>query len=96
VGRRIDILVPVIELSKQFGAIEGAELMLYVFDARGAPVLSRQKKLTIPPHAAADSVVQQKLNLPPGKYVAKVLLRAVDSLAFAKEPFQIEASQPSQ
>jgi len=95
-GRRIDLLVPVVDLSRQFGAIEGAELMLFVFDAHGVPVLSRQKKLTIPRNAAADSVVQQKLDLAPGKYVAKVLLRAGDSLAFAKEPFEIEGSQPSQ
>jgi VWFA-related protein len=90
VGRRIDLLVPLVDLSRQFGAIEGAELMLFVFDVHGVPVLSRQKKLTIPPNAAADSVVQQKLDLAPGKYVAKVLLRAGDSLAFAKEPFEIE------
>jgi len=95
-GRRIDLLVPVVDLSREFGAIEGAELMLFVFDTHGVPVLSRQKNLTIPRNAAADTVVQQKLDLAPGKYVAKVLLRAGDSLAFAKEPFEIEPSQPSQ
>ncbi|HEX7139979.1 MAG TPA: VWA domain-containing protein [Vicinamibacterales bacterium] len=96
VGRRIDVVVPVIQLSKQYGAVEGAQVMLYVFNASGVPVVSSQKTFAIPEHAAADNVIQQKLDLVPGNYVAKVLLRAGDSLGFVKKPFEIEAAQPTQ
>ena len=95
-GGRVDVVVPVIQLSKQYGAVEGAKVMLYVFDANGIAVLSSEKTFAIPAHAAADRVIQQKLDLPPGNYVAKVLMRAGDSLAFAKEPFEIEAEAPAQ
>lgn len=95
VGRRIDVVVPVIQLSKQFGVVDGANVMLYVFNSKGVPVLSREKKFAIPANAAADLVVQQTLDLAPGSYVAKVLMRAGDSLAFVKQPFAIEADQPS-
>jgi VWFA-related protein len=96
VGRRIDVMVPLIELSQQLGGVDGATVMLYVFNARGVPVLSSEKRFTIPQHAEADRVVQQKLDLAPGSYVAKVLLRADDSLAFAKQPFEIAPEeQPS-
>ncbi|HEV8434962.1 MAG TPA: VWA domain-containing protein [Thermoanaerobaculia bacterium] len=96
VGRRIDVVVPVIQLSKQFGAAYGANVMLYVFNSKGVPVLSREKKFEIPAQAAADLVIQQTLDLAPGSYVAKVLMRAGESLAFAKQPFEIGAAQPSQ
>jgi hypothetical protein len=100
VGRRIDVVVPVIQLSKQFGAAYGANVganvMLYVFNSKGVPVLSREKKFAIPANAAADLVIQQTLDLAPGSYVAKVLMRAGESLAFAKRPFEIGAAQPSQ
>jgi VWFA-related protein len=96
IGRRLDVIVPVIQLSKQLGAVDRAQVMLYVYDANGVPVFSSGKTFTIPKHAAADRVIEQKLDLRPGSYFAKVLLRAGDSLAFVKEPFQIEASQPSQ
>ena len=89
VGRRIDVIVPVIQLSKQYGAVDGAEVMLYVFDSEGIPVLSSEKKFKIPEHAEKDRVIQEKLDLPPGSYVAKVLLRIGDSLAFVKESFEI-------
>jgi VWFA-related protein len=95
-GRRLDVLVPVIQLSRQLGAVKGVQAMLYVFDSKGVPVVSRQKTFTIPQRAAKDRVIEQKLDLPPGNYVAKVLLRAGDSLAFVKEPFEIGADQPSQ
>jgi len=93
---RINVLIPVIDLSRQFGAIEGAKVTLYVFDASGVPVVSREMSFAIPEHAAADRIFQKKLDLAPGSYVAKVLLRVGDSLAFAKQPFELEAPQPSQ
>lgn len=96
VGRRIDVTVPVVQLSKQLGPVDPAVVMLYVFDANGVPVSSREKKFAIPEHAATDRVIEQKLDLAPGSYVAKVLLRAGDSLAFVKQPFEIEKDQPSQ
>jgi VWFA-related protein len=87
--RRLDVMVPVVQLSKQLGAA-GAQLMLYIFNADGVPVHSSVATFAIPEHAAADRVVEQKLDLVPGKYVAKVLLRVGDSLAFVKKPFEIE------
>ncbi|HEY2322304.1 MAG TPA: hypothetical protein VGJ82_05500, partial [Thermoanaerobaculia bacterium] len=95
-GGRVDVVVPVMQLSKQYGAVEGAAVMLYVFDSKGIAVLSSEKTFAIPEHAAADRVIQQKVMLAPGNYVAKVLMRVGDSLAFAKEPFEIEADQPAQ
>lgn len=89
VGRRLDVRVPVIQLSNQLGAVDGAQVMLYLFDANGVPILSREKTFTIAEHAATDRVMQQKLDLAPGKYVAKVLLRVGDSLGFVKQPFEI-------
>jgi hypothetical protein len=89
-GRRVDVIVPVIQLSKQFGAVDRAKAMLYIFDAKGVPVSSTEKTFAIPKDAARDRVIQQKLDLAPGSYVAKVLLRVGDSLAFTKEPFKIE------
>jgi len=96
IGRRIDVIVPVIQLSKQLGAVDGATVMLYVFDTNGVPVVSSEKTFKILEHAAADRVIEQKLVLGPGSYVAKVLMRAGESLAFVKQPFEIEADQPSQ
>ena len=92
----VDVIVPVIQLSREYGAVDGASVMLYVFDSKGIAVLSSEKTFKIPEHAAADRVIQQKLDLAPGNYFAKVLMRAGDSLAFAKEPFEIEAGQPAQ
>jgi VWFA-related protein len=96
VGRRIEVLVPVILLSRQFGSVKGAQALLYVFDSKGVPVVSRQKTFTIKQHETVDSVFRQTLDLAPGSYVAKVLLRVGDSLAFVKKPFELKASQPSQ
>ena len=92
VGNRIDVIVPAIQLSKQFGAVDGAQVMLYVFDAKGIPVVSSEKTFAIPEHAEVDRVIQQKLELAPGNYLAKVLLRIGDSLAFVKEPFEISGT----
>lgn len=86
---RVEVIVPVVQLSKQFGAVDGAKVMLYVFDAKGIPIVSKEKTFAIPKHADRDHVIQQKLDLPPGSYVVKVLLRVGDSLAFVKEPFVI-------
>lgn len=88
VGHRLDVMVPLIQLSKQLGAVDG-EVMLYLFDTKGVPILSREKTFAIAEDAAEDQVIQQKLDLAPGKYVAKVLLRAGDSLGFVKQPFEI-------
>lgn len=95
IGRRLDVIVPVIQLSEQLGAVDGVQMMLYLFDANGVPILSREKTFAIPEHAAADRVIEQKLDLPPGKYVAKVLMRVGGSLAFVKQPFEIGREQPS-
>jgi VWFA-related protein len=89
VGRSIEVLVPVVQLSRQFEPVKGAQVMLYVFDSKGVPVVSRQKTFTIQQRASVDSVFRQTLDLTPGSYVAKVLLRVGDSLAFVKKPFEI-------
>jgi len=96
VGRRIEVAVPIVQLSREFGSVKGAQALLYVFDSKGVPVVSRQKTFTIEPRASQDSVFRQTLDLTPGSYVAKVLLRVGDSLAFVRKPFEIKASQPSQ
>lgn len=93
VERRIDVIIPVVELSKELGAVDDAKAMLYVFNSKGVSVVSTEKTFKIPEQAAADRIIQQKLELAPGSYVAKVLLRAGGSIAFAKAPFEIQPEE---
>ncbi|HKS24674.1 MAG TPA: VWA domain-containing protein [Thermoanaerobaculia bacterium] len=95
-GRRIEVLVPIRSLSRQLGALNAVQVLLYVFDSKGVPVLAKQKAFTLKGRGTTDRVIQQKLDLAPGSYVAKVLLRTNDSLAFVKKPFAIGPDGPSE
>jgi VWFA-related protein len=66
-----------------------ADLLFYVFDAKGAVVEFKEKKIAIPGDARADIVVRDALHLPAGAYVAKALLRVGDSLGFVRQNFAI-------
>jgi len=59
------------------------EVILYVFDAKGAAVEFKQKRIT------TAGIVRTKLDLAPGTYVAKALLRVGDSLGFARQQFVV-------
>jgi VWFA-related protein len=85
----IDILVPSRQLAKEHGAITDAKLILYIFDDKGRAVDYREKKISIVAAPEKDMAIRQKLALPPGKYVAKSLLRVDKSIGFAKVDFAI-------
>ncbi|HSY50297.1 MAG TPA: VWA domain-containing protein [Thermoanaerobaculia bacterium] len=85
----IDVVVPARLLAKELGAIDDAKLMLYIFDGKGDAVDYREKKISIPATTTADMAIRLKLALPPGKYVAKALLRVSKSLGFAKVAFTV-------
>ncbi|HEY2828883.1 MAG TPA: VWA domain-containing protein [Thermoanaerobaculia bacterium] len=86
----VEIILPV----KQLLAVNGgktvtADVMFYVFDAKRAVVEFKEKKIVIPSDAKRDAAIRDALHLPAGSYVAKALVRAGDSLGFAKQEFAI-------
>jgi VWFA-related protein len=85
----LDILVPARQLAREHGAITDATLILYIFDDKGTGVAYSEKKISIPAAPEKDIAIRQNLALPPGKYVAKSLLRVDKSIGFAKVAFAI-------
>jgi VWFA-related protein len=86
----IEVHVPAREmLAVNNGVKLDADLLFYVFDAKGAVVEFKQKRIAIPSDAHADLVVRDALKLPSGAYVAKALLRVGDSLGFVRQNFAI-------
>jgi hypothetical protein len=85
----IDVVVPARQLAREHGAIKDASVLLYIFDDKGVAVLNLAKNISIAPNTRSDAVVRKKLELPPGSYVAKALLRVDKSIGFAKVAFAI-------
>lgn len=95
-GKSVDVQIPaqeLIALGRPAGA--EAEALLYVYAGRKI-VAFRDKHISIDA-ARADAakpvhVIDTFDQLPPGRYVAKVLLRVdgADALGFARAPFNIE------
>ncbi|HEY2324165.1 MAG TPA: VWA domain-containing protein [Thermoanaerobaculia bacterium] len=87
----VEVVVPVKPLlAMNGGKAVNADVMFYVFDAKHAVVEFKEKKLVIPSDAKQDIGFRDALHLPPGaSYTAKALLRAGDSLGFAKQDFAI-------
>ncbi len=85
----IDVIVPARQLAKQLGAAADGDVLLYVFDEKGSAVDYREKKISIPLNPRTDMALREKLSLPPGKYVAKALMRVGTTLGFAKVAFTI-------
>ncbi|HEX3067092.1 MAG TPA: VWA domain-containing protein [Thermoanaerobaculia bacterium] len=85
----IDVIVPSRQLAKEHGAITDATLILYIFDDKGRVVDYREKKISIPAAPEKDLAIRQKLALPPGKFVAKSLLRVDKSIGFTKAEFDV-------
>lgn len=85
----IDVVVPSRQLAREHGAIPVANIMLYIFDDKGAAIDYREKQISISATPNADQAIRQKLELPPGSYVAKSLLRIGKSIGFAKVAFTI-------
>jgi len=85
----LDILVPARQLASEHGAITDATLILYIFDDKGIGVAYSEKKISIPAAPEKDIAIRQELALPPGKYVAKSLLRVDKSIGFTKVAFDI-------
>ena len=85
----IDVVVPARQLAREHGSIKNASVLLYIFDDKGVAILNLGKNISIAPNTRSDAVVRQKLELPPGNYVAKALLRVDRSIGFAKVAFAI-------
>jgi VWFA-related protein len=85
----IDIIVPMRQLAKEHGALKEVTIMLYIFDDKGTAVDYREKKISIPLTPEADTIVRQKLALPPGNYIAKSLLQVEKSIGFARIAFTV-------
>jgi hypothetical protein len=86
----IEIHIPVHDLlAASNGVAVNADILFYIFDAKGAVVEFKEKKLSIPAKAPVEAVVRDAVHLPSGSYTAKALLRAGDSVGFAKQPFAI-------
>jgi len=86
----IEVHLPVRDLLAVNNGVKlDADLLFYVFDAKGAVVEFKQKRIAIPSDAHADIVVRDALKLPKGAYVAKALLRVGDSLGFVKQNFAL-------
>jgi len=66
-------------------AVDGyvAEVLLYIFDANGAVVDFKQKRVPV------AGVMRNKLELPAGTYVAKVLVRSGDLMGFSRQQFVV-------
>jgi hypothetical protein len=76
-------------VAKELGAIKRVGVFLYIFDDKGVAVADWGKDIPISAAPGAYAVVRQKLTMPPGKYVAKALLRVGKSIGFAKIAFTI-------
>ncbi len=86
----VEVFVPARQLlAANNGAAVNADVMLYVFDAKRAVVEFKEKKLVIPSDAKQDIALRDPVHLPPGSYVVKALLRAGDSLGFAKQDLTV-------
>lgn len=70
------------------------ETILYVFDQSGNAVIAKQKRITFDEktrNQAGPIVIGQKLQLPPGHYIAKAITRigGTTSVGYAKTAFAI-------
>jgi|GEM_PF-4596802 len=85
------VRLPAQSLARQFGEVKDAQLLLYIFDEQGSAVDYREQQVPIPATTADDILYREPLKLPPGRYVAKALLRVGTSLGFTKTSFVIPA-----
>ena len=85
----IDVVVPARQLAREHRAIKDASVLLYIFDDKGVAIFNLGKNISISPNTRSDVVVRRKLELPPGNYVAKALLRVDKSIGFARVAFTI-------
>ena len=89
----MDIIIPARQLARERGPIEDGLLMVYIFDGKGNAVEYRERKVSIPAAPPSDMAIRQKLDMPPGSYVVKALLRIEKSIGFARIAFTIPAEK---
>jgi VWFA-related protein len=85
----IEVVVPARQLARELGVMKRASVFLYIFDDRGVAIAEWGKDVPILAGPRGDAVVRQKLTMPPGKYVAKALLRVGKSIEFSRIAFTI-------
>jgi len=76
--------LPTRTAAAQLGKNGTAELLVYIFDEQGVAVDYRRELIDVPANAAQDDTLTLPLTLPPGKYVAKALLRVDGSLGLSR------------
>jgi VWFA-related protein len=76
----IRIVVPAAAAAQDAKARD-AELLLYLFDANGVPADVHSLRV---PFNGSDRIVDVHRSWPPGRYVAKALLRVGDAIGFAR------------
>jgi len=76
--------LPTRTAAAQLGKDGTAELLVYIFDEHGVAVDYRRELIDVPANATQDDTLTLPLALPPGKYMAKALLRVDGSLGFSR------------
>ena len=90
---KVDVTIPLKTLLPQIEKRGEVTAFLYVFDGTRA-IATDEKRITIEPaNVTGDTInFSQTFDLPPGQYVAKVVLmmNGSPSIGFARQPFTVE------
>jgi hypothetical protein len=89
----VDVVIPVAPLLAQIEDRADLEALLYVFSGSRV-VLAKKKRISIDRERVAatqrDAIAfAEPLTLPPGNYVAKVVVTLDGSAGFARQPFTV-------
>lgn len=86
-GADVSVTFSPSELASVLPAGSAADLLIYAFDEQGTVAAYKALRLT-----RSDVTVATKLSLPPGRYVAKVLLHVIgtDIVGFERKAFAID------
>jgi hypothetical protein len=93
-GHTVSVSIPAREMLAQIDERGRADAMIYVFSGTRA-VATKVKRIDIEAEKASkaprDAAIhfEETFDLPPGNYVAKVLVRLGDSMGFAKTDFTV-------
>jgi VWFA-related protein len=88
---RLQARIPMDQVSAVLGKAGRAELMVYVFDAKGAALHFQRQVLDVPAAATGVYPVNFVLGLEPGQYTVKALLRAGESLGLSRVKLNVTA-----
>jgi len=95
-GADVAISFPRAEVIPQLvDATPAVELLIYIFDEKGATAGFKSKRITFDAAARVNSgyvTIREPFDLPPGRYAAKALLRVAGTSAvgFVRRDFTVE------